>query len=569
MDFPENPVELVTVATRCRVCLDEGRDMVPVSFEVDGISIVELIGSCSGVEIMDDEDDSFPKSCCERCVEALYVAHSIAKQCRETDRKLHSMLDAKDHKTVEDFEEISVGSNEASIEFSNEESEQSDSEDSTNDIEVEDNLVGQGEQIKEEEPKTTCCACRIDFETEEALADHIKQLHEPERTHDASKKPYQCDTCFRRYFKKTSLNRHKRLGSVGTAIRAVKQEEPVEHRCCGCRKDFGTEEDLRQHSLSVHGPSRTNDETRPFECEICFKRYSCKTSLGRHFRARLIESVPRTVRKLGANQCCGCRVKFTNKEQLAQHSKQIHEPDRSDNLGEQKPFECEICFSRYSTKEAFKRHKSVVRKEQLYQCQSCDKTFVKKIMLRIHERKFHDGVQNEVIGEYQCTTCGKTFVHPSSLINHEKWHEQSRNFECQLCQKMFLSKGNLQTHMKLHSEPADQREAEFECPICRCRFKTPNYLQIHARVHTREKPHHCTYCSKQFAHLQGLKRHLLTHTEQKQFSCRVCSREFSARPNLLIHEKSHGTEREKCDICEKEFVHVRYLRKHRKRHFQH
>ncbi|KAL9708120.1 hypothetical protein quinque_011638 [Culex quinquefasciatus] len=566
MDLPET-LDMARAASLCRVCLkDAGEDRVPVSYEVNGISIVELISACSGVEITeDDEDASLPTNCCERCVEALYVAHSIAEQCRETDRKLRSLLDsAKDRRTEEESEDLSDCSQDES-----EESELDSGEDSSQDVELEENRRGQEGPGNLEEPNTTCCACRTDFESEEALSDHIKQVHEPERTNDGSKKPFQCDTCFRRYFKKTSLNRHKRLGSVGTAIRVVKQEEPVDHRCCGCRKDFGTEEELRQHSLSVHGPSRTNDETRPFECELCFKRYSCKNSLGRHFKARLLESVPRTVRKLGANQCCGCRVKFANKEQLVQHSKLVHEPDRSDNLGELKPFECDICFSRYSTREAFKRHKSGFRAEQLYRCEQCDKSFVKRVMLRIHEQKFHDGVQNEVIGAYQCTRCGKTFMHPSSLTNHEKWHNQSRDFECSICQKMFLRKGNLQTHMKLHWEPAHQRKARYECPICRCSFKTPNYLQIHARVHTGEKPHRCTYCSKQFAHMPGLKRHLLTHTEEKQFSCRYCAREFSARPNLLIHEKSHGTEREKCDICGKEFVHVRYLRKHRKRHFKH
>ncbi|EDS30586.1 zinc finger protein 322A [Culex quinquefasciatus] len=537
MDLPE-ALDMARAASLCRVCLkDAGEDMVPVSYEVDGISIVELIGACSGVEV-NDEDASLPTNCCDRCVEALYVAHSIAEQCRESDRKLRSLLDsAKDCRMEEDSENLAEDFSDCSQDES-EESEHDSGEDNAQDAGVEENLEGQEGPANLEEPNTTCCACRTDLKRFSAI-----------RARSTSE---------------TSLIAQRWQWD---AIRTV-GGRPVDHRCCGCRKDFGTEEELRQHSLSVHGPSRTNDETRPFECELCFKRYSCKNSLGRHFKARLLESVPRTVRKLGANQCCGCRVKFANKEQLVQHSKLVHEPDRSDNLGELKPFECEICFSRYSTREAFKRHKSGFRAEQLYRCEQCDKSFVKRVMLRIHEQKFHDGVQNEVIGAYQCTKCGKTFMHPSSLTNHEKWHNQSRDFECSICQKVFLSKGNLQTHMKLHS-PAHQRKAQYECPICRCSFKTPNYLQIHARVHTGEKPHRCTYCSKQFAHMPGLKRHLLTHTEEKQFSCRYCAREFSARPNLLIHEKSHGTEREKCDICGKEFVHVRYLRKHRKRHFKH
>ncbi|XP_055632727.1 zinc finger protein 93-like [Toxorhynchites rutilus septentrionalis] len=535
----------------CRVCLDETKgELLSIEHEVEGLSIDLLITSCSGITV--EKSDSLPGKCCERCVKSLYIAYSIAEQCRVSDEKLRNL------------NKLSTESNKAETvhdvcaEISNDSSDDAENHGENNthtDTEKTCKLI------------TTCCACRADFETVEALADHVVKVHEPDKTDNDSKKPYQCDICYKRYFKKTSLNRHKRLGTSGLGIRIAQIEQPIDYRCCGCRKDFLTKEELQNHSVSEHSLDKVHDESKPFQCDICFKRYSNKTSLGRHFRERLVNRRPRSIRRLASNQCCGCRQTFNSKELLSQHARQIHEPDRMEDLGGLKPFECSVCFSRYSTQEAFNRHKAFLHLDQLYQCQQCEKFFVKRIMLRIHERKFHNGIQQDVVGPYQCTRCGKTFMQSSSLTNHEKTHHSDERFECYICQKLFLSKGNLQTHFKLHSKPTAQRKAQYECPICRCRFKTPNYLDIHARTHSGEKPYTCKYCSKQFAHASGHKRHLLTHTGLKPFSCRFCGREFSNRTNMHIHEKSHGTERNaKCDVCGKEFVHDRYLRKHLKRH---
>ncbi|XP_058449425.1 uncharacterized protein LOC131429366 [Malaya genurostris] len=537
--------------TCCRVCMnDTNRNLIPISYEVENITIEQLITFCSGVVV--ESLDMLPKNCCERCVEALHIAYIIIKQCRDSNEKLRNLVKAKQDDSGKSYDstDVETGIPEEADDPS---------------IQNESNTENDDVHIVEHPIPTTCCACRVDYETADALSSHIKELHEPEKTDDDSKKPYQCDICFKRYFKKTSLNRHKRMGVSAIGVRLKEKEQPVDYRCCGCRNDFDCLALLREHSLLEHGVNKTNDETRPFECEICFKRYSNKTSLDRHFRERFSHRRTRIVRKLGPNQCCGCREKFTTKEQLVRHSKQVHESDRVTDLSGLKPFECNICFSRYSTQEAFNRHKSGHSNDQLYQCQQCEKSFVKQIMLRCHERKYHNGIHQEVIGPYQCTRCGKTFMQPSSLTNHEKVHDRSERYECSICQKQFCSKGSLQTHLKLHSNPAEQRKALFECSICHQRFKTPNYLEVHSRVHTGEKPYKCKYCSKLFAHASGHKRHLLTHNGVKPFACIYCGREFSNRPSMLIHEKSHGTERNaRCDICDKDFVHDMYLRKHRK-----
>ncbi|XP_055599473.1 zinc finger protein ZFP2-like [Uranotaenia lowii] len=547
----------------CRICVTNGNgELLPMHHSVEDKTVEYLIRFCSGLKI--EKSNPYPKKCCAGCVDNLQLAYSTIVQCQESEGKLQLLLENKNHGAEEEYSLQLTADEESDVSYSGLESE--------SDFVQDENLT----VIIEEGPdeSTTCCACRKNFRTVEALTKHITSIHEPERSHDSTRKPFQCEVCFKRYFKKTSLNRHKRLGRLGMdiLIPTKEPEAPIDHRCCGCRKDFESSEQLKAHALAEHSNVRVpHDEAKPFECEICFKRYTNKTSLSRHFRERFVDKRIQAKRQLKDHQCCGCREEFENEHELDQHSKEIHFLDRMKDSESLKPFECLVCYSRFSTQTALDRHKSTISMPHLYRCEQCDKFFVKLIMFRMHERKYHNGVQQEVIGPYQCAHCGKTFMQQSSLTHHEKLHDDlPERFECTICSKTFSNKGNLQTHVnKQHINPTAEKVPAFECPICRCSFKTPNYLEIHSRVHTGEKPFQCEFCSKQFAHSSGYKRHLLTHSAIKPYACRICGREFSNQPNLAIHEKGHGTERDaRCDICGKEFVHNRYLRKHRKRHFK-
>uniref|UniRef100_A0A182YFH7 Uncharacterized protein n=1 Tax=Anopheles stephensi TaxID=30069 RepID=A0A182YFH7_ANOST len=95
-----------------------------------------------------------------------------------------------------------------------------------------------------------CCGCRIDFEQELDLLVHSQEVHRPERTIDAQK-PFECDTCYRRYPTRKSLATHKRqirqfqcqlCGAMFMKqlflqlhLERAHQQEAVEtrRRCCG------------------------------------------------------------------------------------------------------------------------------------------------------------------------------------------------------------------------------------------------------------------------------------------------------------------------------------------------
>uniref|UniRef100_A0A182NF96 Uncharacterized protein n=1 Tax=Anopheles dirus TaxID=7168 RepID=A0A182NF96_9DIPT len=115
-----------------------------------------------------------------------------------------------------------------------------------------------------------CCGCRVDFEQELDLLVHSQEVHRPERTVDGGK-PFECDTCYRRYPTRKSLATHKRLirqyqcqqcGDMFMKqlflklhLERAHRHEVVERgrRCCGgCREEFEDAAALREHSERVH-----------------------------------------------------------------------------------------------------------------------------------------------------------------------------------------------------------------------------------------------------------------------------------------------------------------------------
>ncbi|XP_035793396.1 zinc finger protein OZF-like [Anopheles albimanus] len=454
------------------------------------------------------------------------------------------------------------------------------------------------ETIREDGGSTHCCACRQDLQTVDALREHLLKVHLPE-SRDNPAKPYQCDRCFRRYFNKYTLKRHKQLAVILLTPRPA--EEPLSSedffRCCGCRQDFSSADDLKRHSEETHLKSHqqpADELQRPFQCEVCFKRFVSQPSLRRHRKDRFSNRRTYQDRKLSATRCCGCGEQFDSLQQLQAHSQSVHEPDRmvlgTGEVSVRCTIECTICYNRFSSHAVYRRHRLLLDADQLRHCPECAKPFLQLRLLRAHVRRFHPALRNQQQqpsqakgghqlplseGNYLCTVCGRSFLTKSTLDNHEKVHNPHPDeFRCTVCEKRFSSKGNLHNHtVRFHTGTAagtrQQQAPPCVCAVCGESFKTPNYLETHARRHTGEKPFQCKDCGKRFAHSSAHQRHRQVHdTARPTFCCERCGKTFTSQSGLVIHEKSHSTDvatvRVVCDVCGKTFLDARYMRKHRK-----
>ena len=85
-------------------------------------------------------------------------------------------------------------------------------------------------------------------------------------------KPYQCQTCQKRFIQSCYLKSHARIHTG---------EKP--YHCQLCEFKTNTKSHLKRHT-------RTHTGEKPYLCQICQKTFSCASSLRRHEKIHSLSS---------------------------------------------------------------------------------------------------------------------------------------------------------------------------------------------------------------------------------------------------------------------------------------
>ncbi|CAH8637931.1 unnamed protein product [Schistosoma rodhaini] len=137
-----------------------------------------------------------------------------------------------------------------------------------------------------------------------------------------------------------------------------------------------------------------------------------------------------------------------------------------------KPYQCDICFKRYSGMKSLKNHK----------------------------------LTHSDIRPHKCSICGKAFLRADKMRLHEISHLNVKPFECATCKQRFTRSDKLKIHHRTHTGVRP-----YACTFCPKRFTRSDKLKIHERIHTKVKPYECSHCGKCFARSDKRRLHEKTH----------------------------------------------------------
>ncbi|KAI5718090.1 hypothetical protein M8J77_016077 [Diaphorina citri] len=348
------------------------------------------------------------------------------------------------------------------------------------------------------------------------------------------------------------------VSAAPTNAKPVKEKSNARpFECEICFRRFNQKQTLKQHILTHTGQ-------RPFECNICFKTFTQQGALQRHIVIHTGEK---------PFQCTFCDLSFRQKINLHRHMK-LH-------TGAPKEFQCRICKREFSRKGALLRHEPIHDTERpRLKCSCCNKDFLNKESLMRHEknqelrekgiklpkRKLSKNGKIEKI-LVKCKHCRKLYRRSKSVLtvtsdimascciqcssyvgepNPSGIHREVEIFQCELCQAIFQKINSYEKHKQLHSN-----DRKYECDICHLRFKEKRFIRGHMVTHFDVCEHQCHMCGLNFKYASKLRAHYVTHAAELKddltdyvsvFECDQCARCFYQRNQIIRHLKTHAKE---------------------------
>lgn len=135
---------------------------------------------------------------------------------------------------------------------------------------------------------------------------------------------------------------------------------------------------------------------------------------------------------------------------------------------------------------------------------------------------------------FQCDTCDATFVNFSEFHQHNRTHGHQR-YQCNICEKWFSKRYHMKNHMTIHT-----MVKSFGCTLCSNTYTNQGNLDRHIRVfHHKEKRHVCPECGKSFSQTTILRQHMSIHTSERKFTCDICQKKFKTEAYLILHRNRH------------------------------
>ncbi|CAL8128447.1 unnamed protein product [Orchesella dallaii] len=226
------------------------------------------------------------------------------------------------------------------------------------------------------------------------------------------------------------------------------------------------------------------------------------------------------------------------------------------------------------------------RDDTKFVCQQCDKGHRTAMTLYNH-LLLHEKDSNEK--SKSCYFCHQKLISKQAHQLHMKLKHKSilpnkRPFNCveKDCEELFTTVTELNEHLQVHSD--SQRKPIQNCSVCGWGFISVDHLKLHELVHIRRTSHiglPCPSCSSSsFSNIKKLQKHYNTRHGSSigGFKCPKCELMLATESTLNKHLKRHEDNESDtnikevpqviapppCSVCGLQFLHLKYLDKHRK-----
>ncbi|XP_049877897.1 zinc finger protein 660-like [Pectinophora gossypiella] len=274
-------------------------------------------------------------------------------------------------------------------------------------------------------------------------------------------------------------------------------------------------------------------------CKECTKKFRFKRSYLKH---RHVEHC-----KLPTSVACSlCPVRCPDNATLKQHIASVHE---------RATYQCDHCNKQFVRHAHVIRHKAQSGCDGLganwFSCQICHANFSRKDNLLVHLR-----LQHILRKKFACKQCSYSTSTFSKLILHVQHYHSGlpRKYECDHCGKVTSSRAAICKHLEIHGDK------KYACDVCGYSTYTIEVMRRHVLTHVVEKPYKCKECGASFIQRVQLLKHELKHIGN---TCQICSQTFGSKLQLATHVKKQHLRSdnrkklvcpfENCPTTEKEF----------------
>ncbi|CAL8139591.1 unnamed protein product [Orchesella dallaii] len=322
--------------------------------------------------------------------------------------------------------------------------------------------------------------------------------------------------------------------------------EIINYPCIWCSDKFIMKINLDFHKMVAHDSSQMR-----LKCNICDDvDYETKEDLIDHLRLHTDK----------VHSCKSCPISYTTLDRLLLHMK---------NHNRSKRLQCPECdVVPFNSLNALYRHCAVDHRDlkQMFDCPSCDQSFVALNFLNYHINKVHRTFDTN--GE-TCPRCtdGQLFYTKEVLDKHFKkehtW-KSKRQHQCDQCERAFGLACELKTHILKHHEGV-----RFPCPHCPSHYADRYTLDMHLKIHTGECQLRCPECGKEFYQKSGLTKHMSVHEvlpNNPTCVCEICGKELYSDGQLKTHIRSHKERKHECLDCNRKFKRLDHLKSHSRIH---